>query len=258
MRTISIMMLATAALLCSAQALADDNCGDGYTTSNFKRSDLVTIKKNVSAIAAALGTPPAPYARESENWQLPTYACQGKTGFRPVSIDYNMRLTTDVQQKKLAAEYQQKLMAAEAKGDMQAVMQITQEYQKVALQQSSANQGNSPIGVDISINSTDSMTIDPGAVLRDGAGFIALKQPGDASSGTETVNIYFDKLELKDADDAASFDEGYDATVPNRLAMIHARININGPTAQVEAMVKRMNTGAVLDQLSEKRTRLRD
>ncbi|HEX5339744.1 MAG TPA: hypothetical protein VFX47_02575 [Gammaproteobacteria bacterium] len=258
MRSFIILALVLAACLYATSAIADDNCGDGYTTVNFNRSDLVAIKKNVTAIAAAFGTPPVPYAKESENWQLPTYACQGSAGFKPVNTDYSLRLTTDVQQKKIAADYQKKMMDAEAKGDMQAVMNITQQYQKLAMQQASANQNNSPIQVDIAVNSSDSMTIDPGAVLRDGAGFIALRQPGDASSGTETVIVYFDKQALKDAHEAARFDEDDSVAVPAKLDMIHARININGPRALVESMVKNLNTGATLGQLGEKRTKIKD
>lgn len=255
MRIISTLLLACAIGLFSVQTLADDNCGDNATTATFMRSDLVSIKKNVSAMADALGTPPKPYAKESENWQLPTYACKDKSGFLPAGTTYHFRLTTDVQQKKIATDYQQKMMAAEAKGDMQEVMNLTQEYQKIAMQTASANQNNSPIEIDISTNNNDSGTIDPGAVTRDGAGFIAIRQPGDASSGTETVMIYFDKQALKNAHELASFDEssGGSVHVPGKLDAVNARISISGPTAQVDAMVKQLNAGKVLGQLSEKR-----
>ncbi|HET7651266.1 MAG TPA: hypothetical protein VFL15_11260 [Gammaproteobacteria bacterium] len=260
MRIIPALLLTSALCVFSVQVMADDNCGEGRTTATFMRSDLVSIKKNVTAMADALGTPPAPYAKESENWQLPTYACQDKSGFIPAGTTYHFRLTTDVQQKKLATEYQQKMMAAEAKGDMQEVMNISQQYQKLAMQQASANQNNGPIEIDISTNNNDSGTIDPGAVVRDGAGFIALRQPGDASSGTETVIVYFDRQALKNAHEAASFDEssGGNVRVPAKLAVINARININGPTALVDAMVKKLSAGSVLGQLSEKRTVVKD
>jgi len=253
MRTSIILVLALGAFICSSQALADDNCGENSTTVNFMRSDLVKIKKQVGAIAAALGNPPAPYSKESDNWQLPTFACKDKTGFQPVVTEYSMHLTTDAQQKKIGKEYQKKLMAAEASGNMQEVMKITQEYQKLAMQQASANQDNSPIDVDISVNNVDSGTLDPGAVLRDGKGFIALKQPAGSGSDYENVTIFFDKVALKNAQQAASFTEGYN-TVPGKFDLIHARINLSGPKAQVEHIVKHMNAGAVLGQLSAKRT----
>lgn len=253
MRNSIILALTLATFVYGGQALADDNCGDGNTTVNFLRSDLVKIKHQVGIMTAALGNPPAPYAKESDNWQLPTFACKQKTGFQPVVTGYSMHLTTDVEQKKLGEEYQKKLMAAEASGDMQAVMKITQAYQQKAMQQAAANQNNSPIDIDISVNNTDSGTIDPGAVLRDGRGFIALRQSGDATSDTENVTVYFDKVALKNAHEAASFTEGY-ATVPGKFDVIHARINISGPKAQVESIVKNMNSGAILGQMSEKRT----
>lgn len=257
MRMLAITVLALGTCLYSVQTLADDNCGDGYTTSNFMRSDLVTIKKHVETIISALGTPPAPYAKENENWQLPTYACQGKVGFQPVIVRYSMSLTTDAQQKIVAADYQKKLMAAEASGNMQEVMQLAQQAQQKALQQAAVNQNNEPINVDVSVNDLGaSMTIDPDAVLRDGAGFIALRQPNnDASSGKEEVDMFFDKVILKNAHEIASFGEP-NAVVPTRLDMICARININGPKAQVENMVKHLSAGAVLGQLGEKRTNI--
>ncbi|MGH8371784.1 MAG: hypothetical protein ACRETO_03530 [Gammaproteobacteria bacterium] len=260
MRIASTLTLASVICVFSAQVLADDNCGDGRTTATFMRNDLVSIKKNVSGITAALGAAPAPYARESENWQLPTYACQDKSGFMPINTTYHMRLTTDVQQKKIATEYQQKMMAAEAKGDMQEVMNLSQQYQKLAMQTASANQNNGPIEIDVSTNNNDSGTIDPGAVVRDGNGFIAMRQPGDTSSGTETVTVYFDKQALKNAHELASFDEsaGGSLRVPSKLATINVRISINGPTAQVDAMVKKINTGAVLSELGDKRSVVKD
>ena len=93
-----------------------------------------------------------------------------------------------------------------------------------------------------------------------GAGFIAIRQPGDASSGTESVTLYFDKQALKNAHELASFDEsgGGSMHVPGKLDAVNARITINGPTAQVEAMVKQLNAGKVLSQLSEKRTLVKD
>ncbi|HET7922115.1 MAG TPA: hypothetical protein VFM15_05115 [Gammaproteobacteria bacterium] len=259
MRRFAILLLALGACLYSVQTLADDNCGDGYTTANFKRSDLVKIKAHVNAVVAALGTAPAPYAKDNENWDLPTYACQGKGGFRPINTTYNVALTTDAQQQKLGAEYQKKILAAEARGDMQAVMKITQEMQSEALKQSAASQANTPVNIEIRTNNGDSMTIDPGAVVRDGKGFIVLRDSGaDVSSGTESVTAYFDKQVLKDAEDAVTFDESGDIVVPGRLDTISVRIRVSGPKAVVEAMFKKMDSGKVLGQLSEKRTRLKD
>lgn len=258
MRAISIPAFALGACLCFGQALADNNCGDGFTTVNFNRTDLANIKKTVTAMAAALGNAPAPYAKENDQWELPTYACKGKAGFRPITTRYSFRLSTEVEQKKFAAQYQKEIMAAQASGDPEKIMQVSQEYQKKMMQMAAANQNNSPVDIAINVNEGGSGTIDPDAVLRDGAGFIALRESSDAGSGSEIVNLYFDKVALRDAHEAASFDTGGDVTVPGRFDAINVHMNIGGPKTIVDALVKQLKTAGVLGQLSEKRTKIDD
>jgi hypothetical protein len=102
------------------------------------------------------------------------------------------------------------------------------------------------------------MTIDPEAVLRDGAGFIALKQESDASSGKEQVDVYFDKVALKDAHTAASFNENSSIAVSHPLDMVRAHISLNGPAKQVETLVKQLQPSAVLGQLNAQRIKIQD
>ena len=52
----------------------------------------------------------------------------------------------------------------------------------------------------------------------------------------------------------ASFDLGGDRRVPDKLAVISARIEISGPAAVVEGVAKQLNAESVLKHLSVKRT----
>jgi len=205
----------------------------------------------------AMGKAPAPYAKENEDWTLPTYACRDKHGYFPIDVSYRERLTVDATQEAFKEDAQKKLMAAQASGDFQAMAALTQQLQAQAMQQAMANQNNTPITVNVYTNDGSSETIDPDSVFADGVGFIAIKAArGGASSGKEQIDFYFDPAELKDAQRIARFDLSGNLRVPDMLALTSIRIKISGPTAPVEALAKQLKTGEVLKRLTEKRTKV--
>lgn len=248
----SIPTLAVLCLcFCAPHAYADDYCGDNMQQVRFVRDDLVTLKKHMDAIVAAIGQPPAPYAREVGNWTLPDSTCQGKAGYVPISVAYSTRFSIADTQQALQAQYQKDMLAAQAKGDYEALAQIAQKYQAQAMQQAAVAQMAQPIDMHIEANRDDSATIDPDSVVRDGPGFIAIRTSG-GSAGAETVTIYFDRVALKNAHELASFNL-MGGLVPKKLGLIHMRVELSGPKTTVEGLVKNLDVQKVLGELSEQR-----
>lgn len=255
-----IPFLAALSLCFPAAAFADnDYCGSGFTGTDFMRNDLAVLKQKMQAVIAAFGQPPAPYALDTQNWTYPTGSCKDAKGFEPVEVGFSGVFNTNGAQQKIAAEYQQKVQAATAKGDYQAVSQYTQEMQAKLMALSNGGQSMGELDMNVTANDGGSLTIDPDSVLRDGAGFIAVRNGGgSASSGQENVTVYFDPVELKDADKIASFDLGGDYRVSNALDLINLQVQLSGPTTLVEQFVKQMNPGAALGQITADRTKLSD
>lgn len=246
-------------LLClpASGALADGAyCADGYTSTDFMRNDLAVLKKKVEAIIAAFGAPPAPYALDTQNWSYPTGDCHDAKGYQPVSIGFNGTFNTNGAQQKIGNEYQQKIQAASARGDYQAISQLTQEMQAKLIALTNGGQNMGEVDMSLTGNGGESLTIDPDSVLRDGAGFIAVRNGGNsASSGQESVTVYFDPVVLENADKIASFDLGGDYRVANPLDLIDVQVQLSGPKALVEQFVKQLSPGAALAQLTSARTK---
>ena len=236
---------------------ADGDCGSNFTTVQFMRDDLSNLKKSMEAALAAIPKPQAPYGKESDNWNLPTYTCKDKSGMRPIDVSYSSHYTTDASTKKLGEEYQKQILAAGAKGDYAAVAKITQEMQQKLLQQASANEQMAAIDIDVSANTGDSATIDPDSVLRDGAGFLAVRTDKDASSGTESVTMYFDPVALKNAHQLARFDMSGDFRVASKLALLSLKVRLDGPSKVLEGIVKNVDASKVLSTLTAERKNLR-
>ncbi|HET6725924.1 MAG TPA: hypothetical protein VFH85_07965, partial [Gammaproteobacteria bacterium] len=242
---------------------ADAYCGDGLTKTEFMRDDLVTLKNHMKAVVAAIGALPPPYALEKGHWSLPASACKGKNGFVPISVGYESEFSTtgaqnerEQQQRELAAAYQKKIVAAEAAGDYETMQKLVGQQQAQSMRQSMPFQQKDPVAVSISVNDTQSMTIDPDAVRRDGAGFLALRTDGGPAH--ESVVFFFDRVALKNAHQLASFDLGTDMRTPQKLGLLNIEIALNGPTEMVERLVRQLDTEKVLSQLSEARTKGED
>lgn len=254
-------LLAAAALLgaccVGSFAFADGDCGSNLTTVQFVRDDLASLKKSMEGVLAAIPNPQGPYAKDNENWNLPSYACQDKSGTVPIDVGYSGRYTTEASTRKMGEEYQKELLAAQAKGDYQAVAKISQQMQQKILQQAAVDQQFQPIDINVSANRQDAQTIDPDAVLRDGEGFLALRTDKDASSGTERVSMFFDPVALKNAHQLARFDMSGDFRVPSKLALLSLRIDLNGQASVLETMIKKVDTSKVLGALTAARKNLR-
>ncbi|HET6725577.1 MAG TPA: hypothetical protein VFH85_06190 [Gammaproteobacteria bacterium] len=224
------------------------------------RDDLVALKSQMKAVVAALGALPAPYALEKGHWSLPDSACHGKNGFVPISVGYESAFSTtnaqnerEQKQQELAKTYQKKMIAAQAAGDYEAMQKLVAQLQAVSMKQAMPFQQKDPVSVSLSVNDQRRMTIDPDAVRRDGAGFLALRTDGGTSS--ESVVFFFDPVALKNAHQLASFDLGIDLRTPKKLGLLNIEIALNGPTEMVEKLVKQIDTGKVLSQLTKARAK---
>ena len=254
MRTI----FATAAILIgscllSPIAFADGNCGE-MTTVQFMRDDVSTLKKHMQDIVTAMPMPDAPYGRENENWQLPSYACQDDMGIRPVDISYTSRYSVEATLQQKNAAFQKQIMEAQAKGDYEAMTNINQQVAQQAMQQAALSQANAPVDISVAANTSDSGTIDPDAVVSDGQGFLAIRTSTDSTSNTENVSVYFDPVALKDAHQLASFDMGGDYRVHSKLDLYSLRIDLEGPAKVVDKMVRGIDSSKVLSGLTTSRT----
>lgn len=246
-------LLAAAGLATFAVSAQAAYCGSDSQDVQFVRSDVATIKAHMQAVLAALGTLPAPYARVNDSWQLPSSSCRDKAGFAPVPISYSGRFSAEASQQKLAQSYQQQIMAAQARGDYAGMAKISQQMQAQYMQAAAVAQASGPVEVNITANGSTSGTIDPDSVLRDGEGFIALREPG-GDLNSETVSVYFDKVQLKNAHQLASYDLGSGWRVPDKLALMNVRIQLSGPKASVERLLKQLDTDAVRGELTAQRT----
>lgn len=254
-------VLSTAALLVcgyffASLALADGECGSNFTTVQFMRDDLSSLKKSMGVAIAAIPQPQSPYGKASENWNLPSYTCKDNSGMRPIDVSYSGHYTTENSTQKLGEEYQKQLMEAQARGDYEAMAKISQEMQQKVMQVAVANQDKRPVDISVSANTGDSGTIDPDSVVRDGEGFLALRTGKDVSTGTESIAIYFDPVALKNAHQLAHFDMDGDFRVASKLALLSMRVQLDGPSSVLENIVKNLDASKVLGTLTTERKNL--
>ncbi len=225
----------------------------------LNRGEVSVIKKKLVAALEALGSAPKDYGLENESFNLPTEAYPNGSKWNPTYGSANRRYSTSVGKEKaekdLQDEYQKKILAAQAKGDYAAMGKIAQEMQqKMAQSQMKASEvQKDPIEVNVQLNNNPGTTVDPDAVLYEKPGMIALKTQQDINSGKERVLVAFDPVTLKKTGEVSRLD----LNVPNdgvsdKTAVMTIVIDLYGPSAEVEAWAKRINTGSVLSQVSGK------
>lgn len=252
MRYVIALTITVAGFLPATQAWADGNCGQDAQEIRFVRADMVTLKDHMKKVLDAVGSMPVPYARKNDNWQLPASACRGKRGFQPIFVEYSGEFSVEQNADKLQQEYQKKILAAEASGNYQEISKLAAQMQTAVMASSVAAQAATPVDITIMANRGGEGSIDPDSVVRDGPGFIALRQQGGNDSN-ETVIMYFDKVQLKNAHQLASYNLDGDWRVPAKLSLVDMKIQITGSKANVERLVKQIDAAAVLSQLSAKR-----
>lgn len=227
------------------------------------RDEVTVIKRKLTAVADALGQPPAGYAREDESFSLPTETSkmQNSNAFHAVYASAHFKYGSGYEkkskksQKEMDADYKKKMMEAQAKGDYQEMSRVAQEMQQKAgkAQLDAQNAKKEPMDVNIQLNANSGQNIDPDAVVFEKPGVIALKfKTGDED--IIRIAVFFDPVHLKDTKTLSRVEmyDKQDKGVAGKTTVRNVAIEMTGPAAAVEAWAKAVSTGKVLGQIDAK------
>jgi hypothetical protein len=225
----------------------------------YTRDEVATLKKKLVTALDAVGQPPAGYAKERENFSLPTDASKNGDLFHPAygsgSKTFGADKSAEKSEKDLEKEYQKKIAEAQAKGNYQAMAAIAQEMQKKSgeMQLKKVEGKKVPIDIHININSSGGEAIDPDGVLFERTGVIALKEKSDGNEEKSRVRIFFDPVSLKDTKQLSKVDMKMpEKGVSSKTSVYNITMEFYGPTAEIEAWAKKIETGKVLSQIDGK------
>ena len=227
------------------------------------RDEVAVFKKKLVAIVTSLGNAPAGYIKEDENFYLPTefYKDRNSGKITPIHASASQRFGGGAEKKRKKSQkemedyYQKKMAEAMAKGDYEAINRLTQEMQakagKAMMEEAEARK--EPIEISIYLNSNPSQGIDPDNVVFEKPGVIALKFK-EGGEDKVRVEVYFDPVSLKDTKTLSVVDlKMPKGGVEKRTAVLNATVRISGPSSEVEAWAKRIDTKAVLAQIDAAR-----
>ena len=224
--------------------------------------EVSTVKKKLVNALDAIGQPPAGYSKEKENFNLPTDAYKNRESglFEPVNANadrnFGSEKNAEKSNKDLQKEYEKKIAEAQAKGDYEALMKATQEMQKKAgeMQLKTMEGKKEPIEVRVQLNGNSNVPIDPDAVVFERSGVIALKVKNDGTDEKGRINVYFDPVSLKDTKQLSKVDMKLpEKGTSSKTAVYCITIDFDGPTAEIEAWAKKIDTGKVLAQIDGKK-----
>jgi len=228
---------------------------NAQTPSPLNRDEVSAFKKKLVALFDAVGEAPAGYAKEDEDFNLPTelYPSRSAGKFNPIygsaSRKYGTEKAAEKSNEQLEKEYKKKMMEAQAKGDYMAMQKIAQEMQQKVgqTQLQAADAHKDPIDLQVSLNQFSGETIDPDAVVLEQAGVIALKSEEEVGSGKGHIRVYFDPVALKNSNQLSEVRlKSPDDGVTKRSAILAAIIEFQGPLAEIEPWVKRINAKKIL------------
>ena len=245
----SLSLLVTAVLfLAAGGARAQDE-------KSLTRDEVSVIKKKLVAVLEALGQP-AGYSVEHEDFNLPTQAYKNPNNgkYNLIGASASRRFGTqkkmEEENKDFQKEYQKKMAEAQAKGDYAALSTLAQEMQKKsgAMQLKATETHKDPIQVSVELNSNPGATIDPDAVVFEHPGVIALRS--NVESGTERIDIYFDPVSLRDTKQLSRVElKQPEDGVAKRTLVLSAVLDVQGPAAEIEPWVKKVDAKKVLSQI---------
>lgn len=251
-----VQMLLLAVLLLSPAVAAQE-------PSRLTRDEVAATKKKLVAVLEAMGQPPAGYVIEHEDFNLPTDVSTDRSSrkFRLIYPSAQRRFGGGAEkvrqksQEELASEYEKKMAEAMAKGDFMAMQQLSQDLQKKAgeAQLKEIQARKQPIELQIQLNGGTLQTIDPDLILFEKPGVIALKDKGRREEKAR-IAVYFDPVSLKSTKQLSvvEFKEPQGG-VDNKGVVLYITVQLSGPTSDVEAWAKRINTAAVLAQIGSGR-----
>ncbi len=227
------------------------------------RDEVAGLKKKLVAVAAAVGQPPAGYAKDDENFNLPTEAYTQKPSgkYNWVAPSMTSRFSgggekkAKKSQRQIQKEYEKKMAEAMAKGDYEALGTLGQEVQKQAGQAHLAEvEGRKdPIDMRVGLNTYQSQTIDPDAVVFEKPGVIALLVDTKEENRNRLL-IFFDPVALKETKTLSRVDfKQPEGGVSKKTAVYNATVEFTGPAAEIKAWAAKINAGAVLGQIDSGR-----
>ena len=246
------LLAVLAVSLCAAALRADED-------RTLTRDEVAVFKKKLVAVISEVARPPAGYAKGSEEFDLPTeYAVSSETGaINPPSAGARRTLTgggeqaAKKSQKDLEKDAQLRMAEAQARGDYAAMAKLGQEISQQAgqinLQQVQGRK--EPIEVNVRLNTSGGDTIDPDNVVREAPGLIALRFAESEDDSKERVVVYFDPVRLKDTKKLSKVQLDPPAKGAAKTTVYDASVELRGPKAELEAMVKKFDPKAVLAQI---------
>lgn len=250
MKTTMFFSCLLLALSFSLGTLAQDNPKD----MSLNREEITAIKAKLVAAVAAVGVHEL-YKKEREDFQLPTDWNEANEGkIRPYNASVNLRFVDKTKistsdQNKMTEEHQQKINEAMAKGDYEAVQNLSlkmqEEIMKAAQVQSAPKLAD--ISVDIQLNSSGYSAIDPDKIVFESPGVIALKERQNETSQEGNVTIYIDPVTLKDTKKLAKLNLPVDdIALEQKMRTFNIVIYLRGPYELAQSWAKKVNSKALL------------
>lgn len=231
----------------------------GAAIANFEvvqltRDEVGVYKKKLVSVQAAMGQPPAGYAKDSDNFNLRTQIdkVKGKDLYYLSVPDVQTNYSGNKLKEASDEEMQKKMSDAMARGDFQAVQQLAASGQANAGQQE-----KEPIHITITLNSDDGRNIDPDNVVVEKPGMLGLITESREEKRT-TLMMFFDPVRLKDTKAlsrvslAPSSDSMKERTVAGKTVVQNVLITLTGPAEEVKAWAKKVDLAAVLKQIDGK------
>ena len=227
------------------------------------RDEVTGLKKKLVAVSNAMGQPPAGYAKEDEQFNLPTevYKKEGSGKYQWVTPSMTSRFSgggekkAKKSQEQLQQDYEKKMAEAMAKGNYQEMAQLAQEMQKKAGEAHLAEvEGRKvPIEIHIMLNTYENQTLDSDMIVFEKPGVIALITDNKDENKNRLI-VCFDPVTLKETKTLSrlEFNQPEDG-VSKKTAVLNATIEIIGPAAEINTWAKQINTGAVLGQIDSDR-----
>lgn len=224
----------------------------------LSRDEVGSFKKKLVAALAAVGAAPGGFAKDKDDFVLPTDYSKDEGKVNAVSASVSRRFVVagvrDASKngEKLGMDYQQKMLAAQAKGDYAEMARLGQEMSQQAGANAMAGQkaqaeNKTPVELRVALNESVDEGIDPDAVVVEKPGVLGLKfKQGGEDDPKETVKLYFQPA-LKDTKKLSRlklFSKGISVPKPTSVGTVV--VEMSGAAADVEAWAKRVDAAKIL------------
>lgn len=250
MRYLPLLILSLA-VLAPAPVRAEDDL--------LTRDEVSSVKKKLVAVLDAFGAPPAGFAKDKDDFSLPTNFYKNEGKLQPLNASVSRRLAikgvkdAEKNQKALGEDYQKKILEAQMKGDYAEMARISQEMQTKGSQNAlsgmqAQSEKKEPITLQVSLNDSADEGIDPDNVVAEKPGMIAIKsKSGGEDDPKETVKLYFQPVALKATKTLSKVRLFHDThSVPAKTSVGSVVVTLDGPAADVEAWAKRADAAKIL------------